>query len=397
MRKHLGLILRLTIGVVGLGFIIWSLTWQDHVVLPGGYQLNGYKFQEERHLAVEEQRPDAVVLEPPAENVGPVALPRSALDGDPAPPRFEPGILTTLREVNPWQLALSLVLVGLIFPLQTARWLGLMRCRGMQVTFWRAFRLTMAGHFFNFWMPGTTGGDVVKAYYTAKGSDRQGTAIMSVLFDRVTGMTGLTLLAGLVGLTLLEHPLVARITAGVWLALAAVAILAVAYFSSRLRAKLRPERLTAWLPGRRLLGRVDEVALAYRQHKLTVVAAIAVSLPVHGSLMTATALAGQALGIDHPLALMVAVLPVVFLAGSVPITPQGIGVMEWLALTLLEDPFSATANQIVGMLLLFRLCLMAYALIGSLLLVRGDIRLHPQDLNRGMEEADGADPDDTAS
>jgi uncharacterized membrane protein YbhN (UPF0104 family) len=113
--------------------------------------------------------------------------------------------------------------------------------------------------------------------------------------------------------------------------------------------------------------------------------------------MTATALAGQALGIDHPLALMVAVLPVVFLAGSVPITPQGIGVMEWLALTLLEDPFSATANQIVGMLLLFRLCLMAYALIGSLLLVRGDIRLHPEDLNRGMEEADGADPDDTAS
>jgi len=100
--------------------------------------------------------------------------------------------------------------------------------------------------------------------------------------------------------------------------------------------------------------------------------------------MTCAALVGKALGIELPFTFMLAVLPLVLLAGAVPITFQGIGVMEWLTLQLLFDPAQpglATANQLVGMLVLFRLCMLAYAMLGSLVLLRGDIHLFPEKTN----------------
>ncbi len=78
------------------------------------------------------------------------------------------------------------------------------------------------------------------------------------------------------------------------------------------------------------------------------------------------------------IALMLTVLPVVFLAGSVPLTYQGLGVMEALIVAMLLPSPLADANQLVSMLVLFRLFLILYALVGALMMLRGDIHLHPQ-------------------
>jgi len=46
-------------------------------------------------------------------------------------------------------------------------------------------------------------------------------------------------------------------------------------------------------------------------------------------------------------------------------------------LVVLHEPPAATANQVVGMLLLFRLLMVGYAVLGSAVLLRGDIHLTP--------------------
>ena len=72
-------------------------------------------------------------------------------------------------------------------------------------------------------------------------------------------------------------------------------------------------------------------------------------------------------------------LPVLLIAGSVPLTYQGLGVMEGLGLLLLEQAGLATDNQVVGMLLLLRLFQVFYGLAGSVFMLSGDIHLHPQE------------------
>ena len=84
-----------------------------------------------------------------------------------------PGLLRVLGNADWFWLTIGLGLSGCIYPLQTTRWWILMRCRGIPATWVRTFRLVMVGAFCNFFLPGTEGGDVVKAWGAAKGSGRR--------------------------------------------------------------------------------------------------------------------------------------------------------------------------------------------------------------------------------
>ena len=386
-RRHAFLILRLVLAAAGIAFIVGSLDWRDAVFLPVGWT-----FEDRVVLAeaawfdvievdvADDGTPRGTLRLTPPDGVsgsGPLLLDADRLGTAGEAPRFRPGILTTLRTADVALLALGVFLVGTMFPMQAVRWLMLLRCRGLDVTFSKAFRLTMVGQFFNLCMPGMTGGDVAKAYYAAKRSDNRGAAVMSVVFDRVAGLFGLVLLAGLVGLMRLDDPLVRRITLGVWLSMLVVTIISGLYFSRRARNLLHVEGLIRRLPGHRLFTRIDQAAVAYRHHKAVVIAATLVSLPSHLVCAAATTLAGYALGIDLPWALLMTVIPLLLLVGSVPLTYQGLGVMEGVAMALLLDPPLATANQIVGMLLILRLFLIVWALVGSTTLLRGDIHMFP--------------------
>lgn len=323
MKKSSMLVLRIVFALAGLGYIAYALQWSDQLEAGG---------------------------------------------------RVRPGIVTMLREADVTLIIIGFTLFLPIYPIQTLRWWLLMRARGMQVPMWRAFRLTMVGCFFNYCMPGTTGGDVVKAYYAAKNSSRRADAVMSVIFDRITGLLGLVLLAGIAGLFMLHHPVARHVTFYIWLSAAIIVTLSAFYFSRHLRLGSGLDRLLRNIPPNSLPGKIDQAAVAYRDHKLDVTAAIFMSVPVHLLASTGMAMAGFAIGIEEPLGLLLTVLPVLALAGSVPLTYQGLGVMEGLGAVLLVD---SHFNHIVGMLMLARFYQVAYSLTGSLFLLRGDIHLHP--------------------
>lgn len=386
MKKHLFLALRLLMAIAGIAFIAFTLTWRDSVVLPAGYRLPSGA------VLSQETRADVDASTPLADEDSPVIpvrvrlsngeteltqIRREELGDSASEPRFRHGVVSTLRDADYALLAGGLLLMGIMWPMQALRWLMLLRCRGLDVSFGKAFRLTMVGQFFNFCMPGMTGGDVVKAYYAARHSENRGAAVMSVIFDRLAGLIGLILLAGLVGLTMLHNDLVWKITLLVWLGMLGIVVASAFYFSHHARQWLRIEQVIAKLPGRSLIGRIDAAAAAYSSHKRVVFGATLLSLPIHLINASATAMAGYALGMEHALPLLLTVIPVLLLAGAMPLTYQGLGVMEGLALAMLLQPGLATNNQIVGMLLILRLYLVAWALLGSLELLRGDVHLFP--------------------
>ena len=74
-------------------------------------------------------------------------------------------------------------------------------------------------------------------------------------------------------------------------------------------------------------------------------------------------------------------MPIIFIAASIPLTWQGAGVMEVVGISLLAGVGMANVNQIVAMLLLYRGLELAWGLAGSVLMLRGDIEIHPEPLS----------------
>lgn len=395
MKKHLSTALKLLVAVAGVIYISWSLTWVDQVAFPVGYTFpNGTVAEQVTEMRVGELTDERIeVLPPESSGLQPFTVPRQE---EPAAgePRFKPGIITVLADADYRLLLLGLLMVGLMFPIQSVRWWMLLRCRGLHVSMRKTFRLTMVGLFFNFCMPGMTGGDVVKAYYAAKGSGARGYAVMSVVFDRIAGLIGLMVFAGLVGLTMLDDPLARRITLIIWIGFAVLLIICALYFSKRLRQRSGLGWLLAHFHEDHAISRLNRAAMAYGDDKATVFASVIISLPVHLFQTAAVALAGYALGMEASWMLVMTVLPVIFLAGALPISYQGFGVMEGLGMAFLLNPPFATANQIIGMLLLMRVFFIVYALLSSIFLLRGDIHLHPQD---EAQPADAANPGESAA
>lgn len=399
MKKLISITLRLVLAAAGIGYIVWTLSWHDQVLIPAGYTYaDGVVADQEIALRVLSHEDDGLyTLQAPESGAGQqlrVAVPEDDISAD--QPRHKPGIVSMLRDAD-WKLLIAgLALMLPVFPIQAVRWWLLMRCRGMDVAFGKAMRLTMVGLFFNFCMPGMTGGDVVKAYYAAKGSGKRGVAVMSVIFDRVVGLLGLVMLAGIAGLVLLMlggldadvHVLVRNVTGLIWLGFFANLLLAYLFFSRRIRRVLGLQRLIDKLGPEHLLVRIDDAAAAYRDHKSLILITILISLPVHFCQALATTCAGWALGMGLSAGLMLTVLPVLFLAGSVPLTYQGLGVMEALAVAMLLPSPVADANQLVSMLVLLRLFLILYALVGAVQVLRGNIHLFAQ------TDAAEAGPDD---
>jgi uncharacterized membrane protein YbhN (UPF0104 family) len=62
-----------------------------------------------------------------------------------------------------------------------------------------AFRLGLVGYFFNTFLPGSVGGDLLKAAFIAREQKRRTVAVSTVLIDRGVGLWGLVALTALVG------------------------------------------------------------------------------------------------------------------------------------------------------------------------------------------------------
>lgn len=96
-----------------------------------------------------------------------------------------------------WFLANLVWLASLL--LTFYRWRGLVRAADLPFTMIDAVRLGLVGNFFNCFMPGSVGGDVIKAAFIAREQDRRTRAIATVIMDRFLGLWALVWFVALLG------------------------------------------------------------------------------------------------------------------------------------------------------------------------------------------------------
>jgi uncharacterized protein (TIRG00374 family) len=243
-----------------------------------------------------------------------------------------------------WSAAKQFICIAWLLPGQAAltffsaaieskRMVLLFRPQGIRLSFGDGYRLVAIGTFFNFCIPGGTGGDVMKLYYLASENRSQVVEVATVLLvDRAVALFSLLFLV--VTLALLNGQLVRDYPTIQWLVGAALVgmigllVLAVISCSARVRAGRLYAFVMARLPLHRHLEHASDALYAFREHKMALVGAALLSILGH------TALAGMFLTVGTVLipnakALATCVLALLgLLANALPITPGGLGVGE---------------------------------------------------------------------
>jgi glycosyltransferase 2 family protein len=112
-----------------------------------------------------------------------------------------PGIRSLLQQTPDWgMVAFGAVLMAAVLLLQFYRWYHLVNAVGLPFSKRNAVRLGLVGYFYNIFMPGAIGGDLVKAVFIAGDHPtRKPVAVATVLIDRLLGLFGLVLLTTIVG------------------------------------------------------------------------------------------------------------------------------------------------------------------------------------------------------
>ncbi len=141
-------------------------------------------------------------------------------------------------------LVIAWTLLLIPFIVTAVRWRGLLHPQGIRLTFLRCLQLTFVGQFYSILLPGVTGGDLVKIIYTARLTGSKTKSLITILLDRVIGLTALMTIAAVSsGIQLLLNyragaPLdstLLDVFLMIMAMLTCLAVGAIVYFSHRLR------------------------------------------------------------------------------------------------------------------------------------------------------------------
>lgn len=274
---------------------------------------------------------------------------------------------------TPWILPglVGLTLVGAAIE---ARRLSLLyAAQSIEVRFGLAYRLVAVATFFNFWVPGGTGGDVAKLYYLGMGNRGRGVEVATVLLvDRV--IAAFALLALVLGLSLLQPASTWGVPAlrVLLLVVLAVVVGVIAATALAWSASLRRSRFYGWMmarmPLRAHVTRALDALYAFRERRGAVLAAALLSLVGHGGLMVMFAAIGHEV-LPNVTPVLTGVLAMMgMVANALPITPGGLGVGEAAFAQLF-----GLAGQAGGAVLLlgWRLGMLPLGIVGGLLYMAG--------------------------
>jgi len=280
---------------------------------------------------------------------------------------------------NAWILFVLLALAIFGVTVEAERLRILFRSAGLGLPRPLAYRVVPVGTFFNFCVPGGTGGDVVKLYYLARANPGVGVEVATVVVvDRVIALTAVLLLVlGLavpsVGLVRSSSILQAVVLTAMAM-LGAIAIVLLLAWSRAFRATRVYGALMRRAPFHRYVERIADAVHAFRDRKRALLAALFVSFFGHmGVAATYVAVASVILpSVQWPVVSFLSMLGMV--ANAVPITPGGLGVGE-AAFEQLFRVSGATGGA--ALLVLWRLSMIPIAIVGATLYITGRIRTAP--------------------
>jgi glycosyltransferase 2 family protein len=333
---------------------------------------------------------------------------------DPAggPPR--PGVGQLLQGPIAFEwLAIAALLMVTAASLQIYRWYLLVRALDLPFTVRNAFRLSLVGIFYNTFIPGAIGGDLVKAYFIAHAHpERRTRAVASVIADRALGLFGLILFVAVLGSIAwgMDDPRINGNPDLQWIVKVMVGIAGLSVLVFLLlglvlhREEIFAGRLRRNIPKvGHSLAELWYAVCEYRKRLKVVALGVLLSAASHFGLVFAFHSASRVFPPVPPanpavelatLSEHMVIAPIGFIAQAIPITPGGVGVAEGVFAWLYKLSGRPESRGMIARLAL-RLVEWLIALTGYIVYLR--MRAEVKELEHEAEEGEAADeqPDES--
>jgi len=237
------------------------------------------------------------------------------------------------------------------------RWSALARPIGFRLPITTFIRRFFEGSFFSLCLPGSIGGDVIKAFRMSDSTTGRLLAGCTILADRFTGFAALAVLAA-TALLVQRYQLGTPAALGVGGLLLAAVMVPLGFAVGML------DRVLAWLPEHHRLRHFLGHLLPYQMRPSLLMRAVGWSMLVQMGGAFAVSLLGRSVGVHLPLATWFGSIPLVSLAMVLPISISGVGVREG-GLAVLLEPHGVARDQAVAIGLLWFLTTIICGLIGG--------------------------------
>lgn len=310
-----------------------------------------------------------------------------------------------LCSLDPLWFAGAILLFGLICFVNIVRWQIILRVQHIDLTLWRATELFFIGQFFNSFMLGATGGDVVKAYYAAQETHhKKAEAVMTVIIDRLVGLVGMFTVASLMMLLNIRllfsndqlRPMAVTVLGvlgflvfclfiGFWPGLGTF----LHHWRERLlhgtpimrgvETAIGTSRLDRWRARfatvRDNIKKMIGAYQAYASHKPALVKTFLLSLVTHISLIFSVLCLGESLHIVVNRQFYFLMVPAIMCIAAIPITISGLGLREALFVAAFAVGGVTEEKSLLLSLLTFATMLI-YSIVGGIIYLLFE-RTHP--------------------
>jgi uncharacterized protein (TIRG00374 family) len=293
----------------------------------------------------------------------------------------------TLLGMNLWVFG---GVVGILFFSQlifVSRWWLLLRVQGIRINLWAAFKLHLLGLFYNNFLPTSVGGDVLRAWYVTKHTDKRLEAALSVFVDRVIGFSGLIAMAacfywlvpveGQAGQmeidfkfdaigALAKHGWTVAYVAG-----ALVAILCILLITGKGRSALNKAWSFLRERGSRAAGKTSVAIRLYCRKPLAILLAYVLTFCCQATFIVGLYFAGRDLGMTAPFKYYFVFFPAAWVLGLLPVSIGGLGIWEGGLKIMFTQLASVTSEQAVALAVCHRVAWLIASLPGVVIHLAG--------------------------
>jgi uncharacterized protein (TIRG00374 family) len=292
-----------------------------------------------------------------------------------------PSIFTYLRNLDKYLFGLGAVSFLFFILIINTRWWWLLRANKLGVRLLEAQRFGWIGLFCSNAMPGSVGGDLIKAVYIVERcSGDRFRAVVSILVDRIIGLLSL-LLACSIGCLFIATRF-PEFAWTVWVCALGGFAGCILLLSPGLRSLLRFEMLISQLPKRlgKFVAQLDDAVLQYRDNLKGIGLWLLASPLIYSLFIGSVILMAQAIGVGLPWIDYLSIVPAAMVVQAIPLMPGGWGIGELAYGTLIAEfgmqalPGVPDAEQImrtrgVALSVVHRIHVIAWSLLGGLLML----------------------------
>lgn len=252
-------------------------------------------------------------------------------------------LTSIFHQMNLGVFAVVLCIFGLSQVIVGFRWWLLLRTQSIFINLTAAVRLNFLGWFYNNFMPGSVGGDLVRAWYVTKHTEKRFEAALSVFVDRIVGLFSTLIIAAFFYMLFLRNQAEAVTFTGrsgpfkliaehKWIILLVIVVLAAIFCVLLLNRRGRVLLQKAWFHIRinslKAFQKFKSALIAYSGSPLTILAAFLLTVSLQIMVITSFWFLGKNLGITASLKYYYVFFTLTWVLGALPVSVGGAVVVE---------------------------------------------------------------------